>query len=296
MSNINIVNEKNIVRRISLVSLLGNFGLSLFKLFAGIYGKSNAMISDCIHSFSDVATTLIAYLGFQLSNIEADEEHPYGHERIECVASLLLGAALFMTGISIGKFGITSIVNSSKTVPDIPKTIALVAAIISIVSKELMFWYTRYYAKLINSSVFMADAWHHRSDALSSIGSLFGIGASMLGYPIGDALASIIICIFIVKVAIDIIKEAIAKVIDTSCDKEYNKRLKSYIESQDNVIKVDTLYSRMFSNKVYVDLEMQVDGNLTLKEAHSIAEQVHDNVEQNFKDIKHITIHLNPSE
>lgn len=289
------LNETVVIRKLSLVSVIGNAILSGFKLFAGITGNSSAMISDAIHSFSDVLTTLIAWIGVKLSKKASDSAHPYGHERLECIASLLLGAVLMITGLGIGKLGLENIFLRNYETIAIPSAIALVAAIVSIVGKEAMYWYTRYYAKLIHSSAFLADAWHHRSDAFSSIGSLIGIAGAMLGFPVLDSVASVVICLFIVKVSYDILKDAIVKLLDTSCGEEYENKISQYVSAQNGVICVDMLRSRMFGNKVYIDLEIQVDGNKCLREAHEVAEQVHTNVEHQFPDVKHIMIHVNPA-
>lgn len=288
------IDEEEIVRNLSLVSLIGNTVLSGFKMFAGIAGNSGAMISDAIHSFSDVLTTLIAWIGVKVSKKDADNSHPYGHERLECVASLILGLVLMITGIGVGKVGVGNILSGNYETLAIPSAIALVAAVVSIIGKEAMYWYTRYYAKLINSTAFLADAWHHRSDALSSIGSLIGIAGAMLGFPVLDSAASVVICLFIIKVACDISKDALIKMLDTSCGEEYEKKLLEHILTQKDVIGVDMLHSRMFGNKVYIDLEISVDGNKSLWEAHEVAESVHKDVEQQFSDIKHIMIHVNP--
>lgn len=290
------LNEKTVIRNLSLVSIIGNVILSGIKLFAGIYGKSGAMISDAIHSMSDVVTTIIAFFGVKISQKTADKMHPYGHDRIECVASLLLGLILLVTGIGIGKAGVDNIIAGNYESLAVPEPIALVAAIISILGKEAMYWYTRHYAKLINSAAFMADAWHHRSDAFSSVGSLIGIGGAMLAFPIMDSVASVAICLFILKVALDISWDALKKMLDTSCGETYEKQLTEFIEAQDKVVRVDLLRSRMFGNKVYIDLEISVDGNKPLHEAHEIAERVHENVEKNFSEVKHIMIHVNPAE
>ena len=289
------LNEEKIVKQISSVGIAGNVALSAFKLFAGIYGHSGAMVSDAVHSLSDVFATLIAFIGVRLSKKSADDDHPYGHERFECVASLLLGTVLLLTGLAIGKSGLGNILSGDYASLAVPGAVALVAAVVSIVVKEAMFWYTRHYAKLLNSSAFMADAWHHRSDAFSSIGSLIGIGGSMLGFHVLDPLASVIICVCILKVAVDIIKDSVRKMLDTSCGENYDNTLKNYIAAQDGVKSVDSLHSRMFGNKVYIDLEISVDRDLPLHEAHDIADRVHDNVEKNFSNIKHIMIHVNPT-
>ena len=289
------VKEDAIIRRVSLVGIVGNIALSAFKLFAGIAGNSGAMVSDAVHSLSDVFATFIAFLGVRLSKKAADKEHPYGHERFECVASLLLGVILLITGLGIGKAGLEKIFAGSYRTLAIPSVIALVAAIVSIGLKEAMYWYTRHYAKVLNSPAFLADAWHHRSDAFSSVGSMIGIGGAMLGFPVMDSAASVVICLFILKVSYDILKDALVKMLDTSCGEDYEKALMAYIAAQKDVVQVDMLHSRMFGNKTYIELELQVDGNLPLWEAHAIAERVHDSVEAHFLEIKHITIHLNPS-
>lgn len=288
------VNETAIIRKLSLVSVIGNTLLSGFKMFAGVAGNSGAMISDAIHSFSDVLTTLIAWIGVKVSKRDADSSHPYGHERLECAASLILGIVLMATGIGVGKAGVENILSGNYDTLAVPSAIALVAAVVSIVGKEAMYWYTRYYAKLINSSAFLADAWHHRSDAFSSVGSLIGIGGAMLGFPILDSVASVVICLFILKVAYDISKDALVKMLDTSCGEEYEKALEEYVAEQEGVISVDMLHSRMFGNKVYIDLEISVDGDRSLQDAHEVAERVHKDVEQQFSDVKHIMIHVNP--
>lgn len=295
-SNQQHVDEALVIRKLSLVSVLGNAVLSGFKLFAGVTGHSSAMISDAIHSFSDVLTTIIAWIGVKLSKKASDANHPYGHERLESIASFILGAVLMITGLGIGKVGIENILSGNYASLAVPSAIALVAAVVSIIGKEAMYWYTRYYAKLINSSAFLADAWHHRSDAFSSIGSLIGIAGAMMGFPVLDSVASVVICLFIIKVACDIIKDASTKLLDTSCGEAYEKQISDYVAAQNGVIGVDLLRSRMFGNKVYVDLEIRVDGNKCLRDAHAVAEKVHANVEQKFSDVKHVMIHVNPSE
>lgn len=290
------LDENAVIRRLSLVSVIGNALLSGFKLLAGVWGHSGAMISDAIHSFSDVLTTLIAWFGVKVSRRAADASHPYGHERLECVASLILGIVLMGTGIGVGRAGLQTILSGQYETITPPGAIALVAAVLSILTKEAMFWYTRYYAKLIRSDAFMADAWHHRSDAFSSIGSLIGIGGAMLGFPVMDSVASVVICLFILKVAYDIIKDGVVKMLDTSCGEQYEAELQRFVSEQQDVVCVDTLHSRMFGSKVYVDLEIEVDGGKTLQEAHAVAERVHNELERRFPDIKHVMVHLNPAE
>ena len=289
------MDEQKIVKKLSTVGILGNVFLAAFKLLAGVFGKSGAMISDAVHSLSDVFATLVAYIGVRLSKQPEDVEHPYGHERLECVASLILGLILAGTGISIGYAGIRNIFFERETL-EIPTLLPLIAAVVSIVAKEGMFWYTMFYAKKLDSSAFKADAWHHRSDAISSVGSFIGIGLAKLGFPIMDPIAGLIICIFILKVAFDISKDAICKMVDTSCSDELEQSIRKFIEEQPGVKHIDLLHTRQFGNKIYVDLEIAVDRNMSLIEAHNIAENVHASVEQEFPNVKHIMIHVNPDE
>ena len=209
-----------IVNRLSRIGIIGNILLSAFKLFAGIAGKSGAMVSDAVHSLSDVFATLIAFIGVKLSQCSADAKHPYGHERFECVASLVLGGILAVTGLGIGWAGVQKLIGGNYAELAVPTALPLIAAAVSIVVKEGMYWYTMYYAKKLDSAAFVADAWHHRSDAFSSVGSFLGIGAAKLGFPIMDPIASVVICLFILKVAYDIIKDSLRKMLDTSCSND----------------------------------------------------------------------------
>lgn len=286
--------EKKTAMRLSAVTIVWNVILSIFKLMAGVVGRSGAMISDAVHSASDVFSTIIVILGINIASRQSDDDHQYGHDRLECVAAILLAVVLFATGIGIGIGGINKIIEGTAGKDAIPGMIALIAAVASIVVKEAMFWYTRSAAKKINSGALMADAWHHRSDALSSVGALIGIGGARLGFPILDPIASVVICVFIVKAAYDIFKDAIDKMVDKSCDEETEEKMRQLIEKQKGVLKVDVLRTRLFGAKMYVDIEIAADGNITLREGHEIAQGVHDKVEEEFPLVKHCMVHVNP--
>ena len=286
--------EQKTAMKISMVSIVGNILLSLFKALAGIVANSGAMISDAIHSASDVFSTIVVIIGIRLSGKESDKEHPYGHERMECVAAILLATILAATGLFIGWSAVEKITVQDDSALAVPGILALVAAVVSIAVKEAMFWYTIAGAKKIDSGALMADAWHHRSDALSSIGALVGIAGARMGYPILDAIASLVICIFIEKAAIDIFKDAINKMVDKACDDETEHEMYECVMKNESVRGVDLLRTRTFGNKIYVDIEIRVDGKLTLWEAHAIAESVHDSVETEFSKVKHIMVHVNP--
>ena len=280
--------------KVSLVSIIGNLILSTLKLIAGIVAHSSAMVSDSVHSASDVFSSIVVIIGVALSSKESDADHPYGHERLECVAAIILATILTITGIGIGYFAFIKITYISFGSVQIPGTLALVAAIVSIIVKEAMFWYTRFYAKKLDSSALMADAWHHRSDALSSIGSLVGIGAAILGYPIMDPIAGLLICAFILKASYDIFKDAIDKMIDKSCDESFINEIRALTAQEAGVLSVDLIKTRMFGNKIYVDIEISADGNRTLNETHAIAENIHNMLENTYPQIKHIMVHVNP--
>ena len=286
--------EKKTAMRVSAVTIVWNVILSIFKLMAGVVGRSGAMISDAVHSASDVFSTIIVILGINIASRQSDDDHQYGHDRLECVAAILLAVVLFATGIGIGIGGINKIIEGTAGKDAIPGMIALIAAVASIVVKEAMFWYTRSAAKKINSGALMADAWHHRSDALSSVGALIGIGGARLGFPILDPIASVVICVFIVKAAYDIFKDAIDKMVDKSCDEETEEKMRQLIEKQKGVLKVDVLRTRLFGAKMYVDIEIAADGDITLREGHEIAQVVHDKVEEEFPLVKHCMVHVNP--
>lgn len=286
---------QKVANKVSLVTIIGNLLLSVIKLLAGIIAHSNAMISDAIHSASDVFSTVIVIIGIKLASKESDKEHPYGHERLECVAAIILAMILLLTGIGIGAEALKNIVSGHYSELQVPGILALVAAIVSIVSKEGMYWYTRFYAKKIDSSALMADAWHHRSDAFSSIGALIGIAGARMGFPIMDSVASLVIFVFIVKAALDIFKDAMDKMVDHSCDEETEKQIYDCVMKNEEVMGIDLLQTRMFGNKIYVDVEIQADGSYTLNQAHEIAEAVHDEIEQNFPKVKHIMVHVNPA-
>lgn len=287
---------KKVANKVSFITIVQNVLLSVFKLFAGIFAHSNAMISDAIHSASDVFSTIIVIIGVKLASKKSDKEHPYGHERLECVAAIVLSIVLLYTGIKIGSQAVKDIIGGNYQNLQKPGMLALVAAVVSIVTKEIMYWYTRHYAKKIDSSALMADAWHHRSDALSSVGALVGIGGAMMGFPVMDSIASIVIFVFIAKAAYDIFKDAMDKMVDHSCDDETEKEMRDFVLAQKEVLSVDLLHTRIFGNKIYVDVEIGVNGSYTLRQAHEIAEEVHEGIEKNFPKVKHVMVHVNPAD
>lgn len=280
--------------RVSMVSIIGNTVLSLLKMLAGILAHSGAMISDAVHSASDVFSSVIVIIGVKISAKDSDKEHPYGHERFECVAAILLAGILLVTALFIGHTALEHITGGSSKSLAIPGLSALLAAILSIVVKEAMYWYTRFYAKWLDSGALMADAWHHRSDALSSVGALIGIAGARMGYPVLDPIASLVICAFILKAACDVFRDAIRKMVDHACDDKMERALLCCAAAQSGVMGVDEIHTRIFGNKIYADIEIQADGQITLAESHAIAKQVHNAIEAKFPKVKHILVSVNP--
>ncbi|MCD7757717.1 MAG: cation diffusion facilitator family transporter [Clostridiales bacterium] len=286
--------KAKIAYRVSWTSVWGNILLAAFKLAAGLLAHSSAMVSDAVHSASDVFSTFTVMIGVKLSSRQADADHEYGHERLECIASLLLAALLAVTGLGIGYSGIQKIAQASYGQLEAPGRLALVAAVVSIVCKEAMYWYTRRAAKQTGSSALMADAWHHRSDALSSIGSLIGIWGARMGWPVLDPAVSLVICLFILKVSYDVFRQAVNELTDRSCPAYIEEEMRLSVLRQTGVERLDLLRTRQFGTRVYVDVEIAADGDLSLTQAHGIAQQVHDAIEREFPSVKHCMVHVNP--
>ncbi len=286
---------KKEVYKVSIFSIVSNVVLMIFKLIAGIVANSYALISDAVHTGSDVFSTFIVMIGVRISSKDSDDNHEFGHERFESIAAIMLAVILFITGIGICYAGISKIAKGDYEILEFG-WLALSVAIISIVTKEVMYQYTIRVSKKINSGALKADAWHHRSDALSSIGSLIGVVGAMLGVPILDAISSLIICLFIFKVAVDIFLDAVSKLTDEACDKQTEEQLYKLIKSVEGVINIDNLKTRKFGNKVYVQVDICADKNLNLTKSHNIAENVEIAVLTEFNIVKECFVHVNPCE
>lgn len=277
--------------KILKVTIVCNLLLSLIKLFAGIAGRSSAMVADAIHSFSDLLSTIVVMIGFHMAKKPDDDDHPYGHEKFEPVVAKILAMALFFTALAIGYSGICKIQAGNYEGPGI---ISLYAAILSLVVKEWMYRYTVKGAKKIESAALLADAWHHRSDAFSSFGTLIGITGARLGYTILDPLASLIICALIIKVSVNIYMQSVKQLVDHAGDKDIVERIRADIMKVEGVIHVNMLKTRVHANKLFVDVEVAVAGTLSVTEGHDIAEKVHDKIENGNYNVKHCMVHIDP--
>jgi len=275
-------------------SIIINVLLSIFKLVAGIFGNSAAMVADAVHSITDLFSTVIAMIGIKIAGQKPDKKHPYGHEKFEAIATLILAALISVVGVGIGWAGVQMIISGEYNEIGVPGVLALVAAIVSICVKEGVYWYMRAVAKKIDSSALMADAVHSRADGLSSIGSLIGILGARIGFPILDSVAAIVICLFILKTAFGIFMDAIGRLTDRACDDKTVEAMRNVILAQESEAGIDELRTRLAGSRIYVDVEISVNASATLSEGHDIAERVHDAIEREFPKVKHCMVHVNP--
>jgi cation diffusion facilitator family transporter len=277
--------------RVSWITVIINVILSAFKIIAGIVGSSSAMIADGVHTLSDVLTTFVVMIGLKISSKEADENHPYGHEKYEPVFAKILSILLLLTGVFIGYEAIKILISGNIKKPGV---IALVAAFLSIVVKEGMYWYTIKTAKKIKSLSMEADAWHHRSDAFSSIGTFVGILGARLGFTALDPIAGIVVSFFVIKVGIDLYIKSVRELVDESANQETINLIIEKTNSVEGVEGIKSLKTRIFGNKIFIDIEILVDSTISVKEGHDIAEKVHDTIETEIEDIKHCMVHIEP--
>ena len=293
-----LVNDKTnavkIINKVAIVTIVVNLVLSIGKFVAGIVGNSTAMVSDAVHSASDVLSTFIVLIGARIAVKSEDRDHNYGHDKFENIASVILAMMLFATALALGYAGIQSIISATKGEFVKPSYIALVAAIVSIVVKEGMYWYTIYYAKKLDSQALKADAWHHRSDAFSSVASFVGILGAILGALVLEGIATLLIAVLIIKVSYDIVKVVIKQLTDHAAPEELVSKIYKTIDEDEDVKNIDVLKTRISGSIIYVDAEIAVDSSLNIVDAHAIAERVHDKIEQDFKEVRHIAIHVNP--
>ncbi len=285
-----------IIKRVGIATIVGNVVLAAGKALAGIFGNSMAMISDAVHSLSDVFSTVIVMIGAKFAGNRADKDHNYGHERFESVASVVLAMLLFGTAIVLFYGGVKSIVAAVRAQDTFapPTTVALVAAIVSIVAKAAMYFYTMHYARKIDSQGLKADAWHHLSDSLSSIGSFVGILGAMLSVYVLDGAATLVIALLIAKVAIGIALDVVKQLTDHAAPDETVERIKTLIGACEGVLRLDDLKTRLAGAVVYVEAEIAVDPTLNIVQAHDVAQQVHDRIEAQVEHVKHVTVHVNP--
>lgn len=286
------------IYRITLAGSIVNIVLLVFKFIAGILGHSAAMIADAIHSLSDFLTDIIVIVFVRLSSKPADHDHDYGHGKYETLATSVIGMALAVVAVMLGWDGIEKIIYVMQgNQLESPGIIALWAAILSIVLKEWIFRATRKVAKEENSKALEANAWHHRSDALSSIGTAVGIGSAvMLGnnWAILDPIAAIVVCILIIVTAFKIIRQASGELLEESLPKEIEDKIEQIAYQDPLVSDIHKLHTRRIGNIIAIEMHLRMPSDVTLAESHIHANSIEKSLKQEFGNGTHIMLHIEP--
>ena len=291
-------NREKSIYKVTWIGSIVNFLLLVFKFIAGFLGHSSALVADAVHSLSDFATDIIVIVFVKISGKPEDDDHRYGHGKYETLATALIGVALFAVGIGLLVSGATKVADVIKgVVLPAPSMIALVAAAVSIVAKEILYRYTVRVGKNLNSQAVVANAWHHRSDAFSSIGTLIGIGGAILlgeKWRILDPLAAIVVSAFIIKVAAELIKPCIDELLERSLPAETERRILDIIASFPEVSSPHHLRTRRIGNHIAIEVHLRMDGKTSLEDAHTVATNVERQLKSEFGPDTHIGIHMEP--
>ena len=287
------------IYRVTIVGSVVNLLLVVFKFVAGLLGSSSAMIADAVHSLSDFVTDIVVIVFVNISGKPEDEDHRYGHGKYETLATVIIALALFAVGVGIlvdGAKDVAAVVNGA--VLPAPSMIALIAAALSIEAKELLYRYTAHVGRKLDSQAVVANGWHHRSDAFSSIGVLVGIGGAMLlgeKWRVLDPLAAIVVSAFIIKVAVDLIKPCLDELLERSLPAEVEQEIEQIILSEEGVTSPHHLRTRRIGNRYAIEVHIRMDGNLTLSEAHRITTAVEQKLKSRSGSATHVGIHTEPT-
>ncbi|PAB59554.1 cation diffusion facilitator family transporter [Anaeromicrobium sediminis] len=277
--------------KVLAITIALNVLLTIIKVIGGLWGNSSAMVADGLHSLSDVITSMGIIISLFISSKPRDEEHPYGHEKAESIASFLLALVLATTGAQIGYHSINTIIHKTYAQPEF---YTIIVAIISVLIKEYQYRITISAAKKINSNAMMSDAWHHRSDAFSSIAALIGIIGSRLGYSYLDPLAGIIVSVIVVKVGIELLLQAVHELMDGSIGEEEIEQIKDKVKEIKGVRDINQLRGRKHGSKANLDINICVDPNITVYEGHRIGDIAQKDIKDNFANINEIIVHIDP--
>jgi len=282
-------------RSVTMVGILVNAGLVLIKFFAGIFGSSQALIADAIHSVSDLFTDVVVLLGIRMGRKPPDDEHPFGHARMETLASAIVGSALIITALYLG---IKSVINIYNHTEYHPTGLALVGAGASIAVKEALYHYTVHTGRRIKSQLIVANAWHHRSDALSSVAVFLGVAGTQIkpSWHILDPFAALLVSFFIVKIGLDIFKSALREFTDTAPQPEIITKIEQCAASVDGVIDTHDLRVRTSGGLYQMEIHIVVDGQLTVAEGHRIAKAVERRLLEDVEDLDRTIVHVDPAE
>ena len=284
--------------RVTWVGSIVNFLLLVFKSIAGILGHSSALVADAVHSLSDFVTDIIVIVFVKISGKPEDDDHKYGHGKFETLATAIIGLALFAVGATLLMSGATKVFEVLKgAVLPAPSIIALIAAAVSIIAKEILYRYTVRVGKDLDSQAVIANAWHHRSDAFSSIGTFVGVGGAIfLGekWRILDPIAAIVVSVFIIKVAVELIKPCVNELLERSLPAETEQRILDIIASFPEVSSPHHLRTRRIGNNIAIEVHLRMDGMVTLESAHAVATAVEKRLKGEFGRHTHVGIHMEP--
>lgn len=278
--------------KVTIISIIWNVVLTIIKVLAGLLGKSNAMVADGLHSASDIISSIGVLIGNKIAKTPNDKEHNYGHEKAETLVSFLLSMLLIFVSIKISLGGINSLFHLDTV--QIPTILPLIVSVISIGIKEYQYRITIKVAKKINSPSLKADAWHHRSDALSSVAAFIGVGGSLLGFKALDPIATVIVGLFVAKVGFNILKDASNELMDYSIDEDEENKILNIAKNTKGVLNIGDLKTRKHGSMAYVDLTICVNKDLTVIEGHEIAHNLEVSILENIKIVKGITVHVEP--
>lgn len=292
-------NREKIIYRTTLIGTAVNAILIVLKFIAGFVGRSSAMVADAVHSLSDFVTDVIVLVFVKIAGKPRDKGHEYGHGKFETLATVIIGLILVIAGIGLMINGIELVIKSIKgdILPQ-PGAIALIIAVVSILSKEWLYRFTIRKGKEVNSQAVIANAWHHRSDAISSGGTLVGIaGAMFLGerWRILDPIAAIVVSLFIIKSGYDIMKPCVKELLEASLPEDQEQEIFNIVTSVPGIKNVHNLRTRRIGNGIAVDLHAKMDGNLSLSAAHAIATLAEKAIKQRFGDDTFVNIHMEPA-
>ena len=286
------------IQKVTIVGCAGNVALMTCKLIAGIVGHSSAMIADAVHSMSDFVTDIIVLVFVSVSAKPQDSSHDYGHGKFETIATLFIGLALVAAATGIMVSGVLSLIDWAHGVSlEAPSAMALWAALLSIAVKEVLYQYTAYKGKKLNSQAVIANAWHHRSDALSSIAAAIGIGGAILlgnRWTVLDPIASIVVGLFLVKVAVGLLKTSIDELTESSLPQDTEQEIEDIITSFPEISEPHNLRTRRIGNLIAIEAHIRMDGNLSLLETHNLTSQVEQKLKERFGEDTHITLHMEP--
>ncbi|MFP4478754.1 MAG: cation diffusion facilitator family transporter [Candidatus Izemoplasmatales bacterium] len=290
--------EEGIIKKNTFLTIIMNFILAVAKLIGGVLGGSAVLVADAVNSVADIATNIVVFISAKFSKKERDENHPYGHEKFDSMVSIFLGFALLITAFQLGKDAGIRFYNVAFENASIAKPMwyTWVIALLTIFVKELLFRKTIVDAKKAKSQALVAQAWDHRSDTIVSFGAIIGIVGAIYGVGFLDPLASMVIALFIFRLGFKIIKTGVSQVVDESANDYQITQIKEIVNQNKNVRSIDEIKTRMFGLSIYVDLEISLDGQLSLEEAHQISEDIHDHIEEEMSDVIHCMIHVNPDE